>query len=610
MLFWACFNSLILTGIGYYFIAQRAEQQALAYLNGYLSERVRAESQVFRVSERNLGRFRDSYLASYGDPQTLPTRSFDQVFVRHNDGSIRSRRIFFTGTHGADGLPQSGNSAFIGTRHAPLDADLRRRIMLSLQMVSSHGPAWREPATNLYALFPENVAVVHWPGVPWGLEIPSDSFFAEEPIGGASFGRANPGRKAVWSELYPDEVSHRWMVSHQLPVYLRDRFILSVGEDIELNELVARLDRDHPIGGTNLLLAKTGRLIARPQRASARPGGSAGEAAYVKEIYNRIRSQGPAAPGAAGETGIVMSKTLDAYIGYGSLAGPDGWFVTIYPRSLVAASARDAARGLLILGLMSFALMTLVVVSVLRQRVAGPIGQMKVASERVSEGEFEAVASGSVPLPVGQNNEIGLLAISFRGMAKTIGTHHQQLEATVAARTRDLQAANVELEKLTFKDALTGAYNRRGFDRDLMIAIEDVRRGTEVVALMLCDIDFFKLYNDTYGHPAGDGALYRVSSGASEAAPSARLYRYGGEELALILRAGCYADCLQTAADVVRAVAGLDLPHRASNHGRVTISAGLAEISADCAGPEAIIAAADANLYRAKREGRNQLISA
>ena len=598
MVLWACVNTLILTAIGYVFISERAEQRTLAYLSSYLTERLRAESQVFQAGEANMVKFRDRFLALYTDPKVLPNPDFGAFFEPKSDGSTRLRKKYFTGTVDADGVSRKWTSGYMHGR-GPFTKERQRRMILAYRLVSEMGPAWNGAFVNLYAGSPENGGTIYWPGVPWGLLAPAD----------------RQDTKAVaptWSPLYFDAVAKKWNVSYYSPIYFHGRPILYPGEDILLDDLMSRLIRDHPPGAYNLIVGKSGDLIAHPARINdlktsvrgpkiSRLGDPA-----LQSIYDSI-AEDARKSGYRGGVRIVENKFVDAYICYGEISGPGWWFVTVYPRALVLESAHEAANGMLLLGLISFTIMTLIVLWVLRDRVGRPISQMRVASERVSIGDYQGIADGSVRLPEDEDNEIGLLAHSFKGMAKKVGDNHRHLEETVFQRTKELQLVNRELEDLSFKDGLTSAYNRRSFDRDLAEMIES-GSPDKAMALLLCDIDYFKLYNDTCGHLAGDQVLRLVAETIARTAPSDRVYRYGGEEIALLISSRELRTCRSIAAEVVEAVARLAIPHGESPYGIVTVSAGLVPIDSTELDSDQVIAAADELLYCAKRLGRNRLI--
>jgi diguanylate cyclase (GGDEF)-like protein len=188
---------------------------------------------------------------------------------------------------------------------------------------------------------------------------------------------------------------------------------------------------------------------------------------------------------------------------------------------------------------------------------------------------------------------------------------HGKLIAVVET-LRDMteqKRAQTELERLASLDGLTGIANRRSFDQKLSLEWLRARRDQSSVALLLLDVDHFKLFNDTYGHQMGDECLRRIAQCLISIVfrPGDMAARYGGEEFVVVLPGVDVAGALVVAQRVREAVAQLAIPHSASSQGRVTVSIGVA-----CAKPRqgvecgALIKAADAALYRAKHNGRNR----
>lgn len=178
---------------------------------------------------------------------------------------------------------------------------------------------------------------------------------------------------------------------------------------------------------------------------------------------------------------------------------------------------------------------------------------------------------------------------------------------------RQLKLANQELERLAILDGLTGVANRRYFDVVLEKEWQRLAREQKPISLMLCDIDFFKLYNDTYGHPAGDSALQTVAQVLHSAIrrPADLVARYGGEEFALILPdtdlqgAACVGNLIR------HNLAQLELVHQKSAVSKyLTLSIGLVtEIPDSKRSPYTLVEAADRLLYEAKRAGRNRIFT-
>ena len=175
---------------------------------------------------------------------------------------------------------------------------------------------------------------------------------------------------------------------------------------------------------------------------------------------------------------------------------------------------------------------------------------------------------------------------------------------------RALQEANLLLDKQARVDSLTEISNRRAFDELWESAWRTHKRTKEPLSLLLMDVDFFKRFNDRYGHQAGDNCLKAVARALSESMyrPDDSLARYGGEEFIAILSNTDAKGAQLVAARFLLAVEGLGIPHDSSDaSGSVTISIGIANVVyGNQSDPSEVIRNADQALYRAKETGRNR----
>ncbi len=169
-----------------------------------------------------------------------------------------------------------------------------------------------------------------------------------------------------------------------------------------------------------------------------------------------------------------------------------------------------------------------------------------------------------------------------------------------------LRQGREELERLSTSDALTGLYNRRLLTQRLSEELSRSSRHRRPFTLLMADVDGFKDYNDTYGHPAGDEVLKKVAGilVASTRAGDCSA-RYGGEEFAVLLPDTVGEAALEVAERIRSRVARQEFPGR-----KITLSVGLAEFPRDGDTAERLIASADAALYAAKREGKNRIVRA
>lgn len=186
-----------------------------------------------------------------------------------------------------------------------------------------------------------------------------------------------------------------------------------------------------------------------------------------------------------------------------------------------------------------------------------------------------------------------------------IAIHHSELY-------HQLQQANQELQRLASSDGLTQVANRRCFDDLLTAEWQRLAREQAPLSLILCDVDCFKLYNDTHGHLAGDDALRHVANAISQSIhrPTDVVARYGGEEFAVILPNTDAAAAIAVAHDIQTHIQTLQLPHLSSSVSAfVTLSLGVATtIPQEHTSPAYLIAAADQGLYQAKARGKNCIV--
>jgi diguanylate cyclase (GGDEF)-like protein/PAS domain S-box-containing protein len=176
-----------------------------------------------------------------------------------------------------------------------------------------------------------------------------------------------------------------------------------------------------------------------------------------------------------------------------------------------------------------------------------------------------------------------------------------------------LIALQKELEALSFKDGLTGIANRRMFDLSLDTEWASARRSNQPLSLVVLDIDFFKQYNDLYGHIQGDKCLTKVAQTLNLAATRPRdiVARFGGEEFVLLLPETDESAAKKVAERCHRLIEKLNIPHKKSDISQfVTASIGVGTINSPAEmKPQSFIQAVDKLLYAAKQNGRNRIES-
>jgi diguanylate cyclase (GGDEF)-like protein len=229
------------------------------------------------------------------------------------------------------------------------------------------------------------------------------------------------------------------------------------------------------------------------------------------------------------------------------------------------------------------------------QLVVRPIRSLVRTAARFGRGDLHARASQEPWVA-----EFAPLAAALDDMA-----------AKLAAREEELQIANQHLEELASLDGLSGLANRRGFDRQIEREWQRAADKCQPIALMMVDIDHFKLFNDRYGHVAGDTCLRAVGETLSLVTldEAVLVARYGGEEFALLLPGLDLERATALADEARKTVEDLQINHSESPCGHVTVSIGIESIVPDKFQTTAdLVESADAALYAAKRRGRNNVV--
>ena len=199
----------------------------------------------------------------------------------------------------------------------------------------------------------------------------------------------------------------------------------------------------------------------------------------------------------------------------------------------------------------------------------------------------------------------------LRANAQELEFQKNNLEIAVNKRTQELQKLNQRLTALSLVDPMLNIGNRRSMNEELLKIAERARRYNRPYSIALVDVDNFKKYNDEYGHLFGDDALVSVAAALKRAVRNAdSVYRYGGEEFLVLLPEVGVEGATIAGEHMRTAIEKLKIEHEFAAGGILTASFGVAE--EDLAAPDckAVIDRADAALYQAKDNGRNQVCSA
>lgn len=251
--------------------------------------------------------------------------------------------------------------------------------------------------------------------------------------------------------------------------------------------------------------------------------------------------------------------------------------------------------------------------ALINQWIFRTVARLSRTSQAISTGELEE----SIAVP--KIRELAVVAQSVNSMARQLQNSTQNLENTnitvekrVEEKTKKLQQANEQLQRLVVIDSLTQVFNRYYFDLTLNQLWWKNLISEQPIALIMCDVDYFKIYNDTYGHQQGDTCLRRVAQTIAGTFQRKEdiVARYGGEEFVVILPNTGSSGAVSIATRIKDRVLEQRIPHNSSEVSNfITVSCGVTSfIPRIDSSTEKLIEQADRALYQAKNQGRNRVV--
>lgn len=363
-----------------------------------------------------------------------------------------------------------------------------------------------------------------------------------------------------------------------LPLHHADgalRYVVILGRQLAWVEATLARQR-FPPGTMILLIDAKGNVLAKAPAVEASP---------PQPLLQRFIEQRQGVLEAADGVGRPR------YFGFTSLGErvADAYLVVSVPVEEVLASARRFVIGSLVPWAVAAVLIIAVLWFGLGYWVLRPLRRLLAVMDGVRNGDLNR----RVGIP-GGTAEMARLAHSFDDMLE------------------ELQHAAAQLRRQSDLDGLLGIANRRAFDEALTHEWGRALRESSLLSLLMIDVDYFKDYNDRYGHLAGDHCLQEVTTAICAAVkrPGDLVARYGGEEFAVLLPHTDAAGADEVACEIQNELARLALPHPASRVStRVTVSIGVGTLAPSPEiSPDALVRAADRALYRAKAAGRNRCV--
>ncbi len=318
---------------------------------------------------------------------------------------------------------------------------------------------------------------------------------------------------------------------------------------------------------------------------------------YLNQTYDTLSAVQSAQLNARIEGRRHYVETVRFEDGYGL----DWIIVLVIPEADFMAQVYRNTQVTVTLSIVAF-LITIFIGLLITRWLSKPLQQLSTVAQEVAKGEWDT------PIDLSRSDVIGDLSQSFADMTQQLQGSFKELESRIDERTFELIKANQELQLISYVDGLTQVANRRYFDRYLDQEWQRLIREEKPLSLILCDVDFFKNYNDHYGHQAGDRCLQQIARLMAKIVQRQTdlVARYGGEEFVLLLSDTDTHGAVTMAQSILNTFRDVQIPHATSEKQRISVSLGIATAVPNLhTVPDTLLAATDAALYTAKHRGRD-----
>jgi diguanylate cyclase (GGDEF)-like protein len=405
--------------------------------------------------------------------------------------------------------------------------------------------------------------------------------------------KARESRDLVFSDLLFAKLTNRPVMMAAYPVAAingeADSVILAAVDLDWMSKIMSNLGGRSGISA--VLVDSTGTVLAAPSDQAS----MIGHPLDTIPLLSAIAEKAVGSDQAEGSLSFVAADGSKRTVDFARIVGTQSrLIVSIDEAKVSTAINREIRTAYLQLGFVCvFVLLGALIAA--EKLIIQPIEILAAMAKRFGQGDWSVRAARS-RLP----SEFVPLARAFNAMAAQLGQ-----------RERELVATNDRLTVIASIDMLSGLANRRGFQSRLDFEWMKAQQYDSELSLLMIDVDHFKLFNDTYGHPEGDACLSRLGETLAGIAAETMGFagRYGGEEFCLMLPNTDSSKAIEIGEIVRAAVQDLAMPHCTSLYQTVTVSVGVACTRPnDAQRPGDLIEAADAALYAAKHRGRNAVV--
>lgn len=601
----------VVGSISYYFDYTTILKSAQSQLLTSTQQKIFRESLPFQEIIQTQRNFLDEFKSLYKNKNDAANYDnyFNDIFLKHSDNSYTQDEKMYEGYTLPNGQYIYGTSATYSP-DIPPDADTRKRFVLSYLLSYKYGVVLKNRFLNFYGVVPEKGFTIfqkediarafHYSGSDT-LNLSTYEFYSR--------GFSQKASTTIFTSIYYDYSNKAWMTTIATPdeVSADGKHKIMACVDLLLNSLMKRTSEPEIKGTRSTIFEATpqGKLISDDKYQKeifSSQGNASITSLHIKDYYPLIN--------ALAHDGSYSVKLLDLdneIVAVGRIPNTPWAIAVHYPKSLLYAEVLFNIKVIIYLSMTTLLLELVILSSVLKNKITIPLNKLVELSSGVASSE----KSNHTYDPDAHKDEIERLQFSFIDMIDRVKKSQESLEEKINERTKELEKANQELFVISHTDPLTKIGNRRFFfnqGEGLLLKLGEIK---SKILLAIIDFDFFKKYNDFYGHPQGDNCLQSVANILSENIDRDNdiLARIGGEEFALIKTVADEEEADRCVSKLCRAVSLKALPHTASELGIVTISIGyITESYHKNTTLDSLVSKADRALYQAKDKGRNTVV--
>jgi len=423
----------LMTTASYFHIYYQVKDSKLAELQVYTQERSARESQIFQLAEDNHQLLKQAFLDEYKSGYNADIESkFTRKYQAYADGAIRSNKDRFN--------PQQSAGMWIASG-VKVTENLKLKTVIANQLVSDFGKSWRNRFINTYALGPENFATIYWPEIPdFVYRMTADFDIRTEEYFDISTPAKNPSAETVWTGVYRDQQADLWMVSVETPIYVDEKHIATIGNDIALDELFNRTIVSDPDGAYDLIFRADGRLIAHPHYVEELKA-SSGSFLISEHTDQQLQAIYQATISDSNDKLIELGNH-EMYLMVSQIKGPDWNYVRVVPKSIITNVASSSAAIVFLFGVIALVFEMLVLCYVMKKKITWPLVQLTRGTLAIARGHTAKQIDGV------RSDELGRLARTFTTMSQRVDKRDQQLAQSAKELENQIQQLKVSEQKL------------------------------------------------------------------------------------------------------------------------------------------------------------------